>query len=258
MQLNEDPFLQSILAKLNQPGVLGIALVGSYARGENKKFSDVDVDIFVEKLSTNRYTLRYMDGKLVSLKQIRLADEYESIMKPERAVWAVPGLQQMQILLDKTGQLAKLKQAAMDFDWDVMQEAADAYAVDNLMGCAEEAHKIMDGLQGDHESKVLYASWGMFKELSFSVLVQAGLMIESENRAFDLLQDHIGRDHAWTKAFRLSFGMDYGDMDVPAYQTRGKASLDLYRETAILFKEIINDEHRAVIENTLQLIETYR
>jgi predicted nucleotidyltransferase len=255
--LDQGPFIQSIVTQLKQPGITGIALVGSYARGENKKYSDVDIDLFVEKLPTNAYTLRYLEGKLVSLKHVRLADEYESIMKPETAVWAVPGLQQMQILLDETGQIAKLKQSAMDFDWDVMQEAADAYAVENLMGCAEEAHKIMDGLQEQHESKVLYASWGMFKGLPFSVAVQAGLMIDSENRAFDLLQDHIGRDHAWTKAFRLSFGMDLGDENLPAYQTRGKAALDLYRETAILFKDIINDEHREVIGNTLQLIETY-
>jgi hypothetical protein len=51
--------------------------------------------------------------------------------------------------------------------------------------------------------------------------------------------------------------MDLGDMNIPAYQTRGRAALDLYWETAIIFGDIINDQHRDVIENTLQLIETY-
>jgi hypothetical protein len=102
----------------------------------------------------------------------------------------------------------------------------------------------------------LYASWGMFKELSFSVLVQAGLLIDSENRAFDIIQNHLGADHPWTRTFRLSFGMDTGDPNIPPYHTRGKAALELYVQTAVLFKEIIPDRHREVIDHTLQLIES--
>ncbi len=257
MTVTLDPFLQSLIARLDQPGVLGIALVGSYARGENKPYSDVDLDIFVDELPADKYTLRFFNGKLVSLKYILPAEEYASLQKPEGAVWAVPGLRQMKILLDKTGQIASLQQAAFDFNWKDLQRAADEYAVENLMKCAEEAHKIMDGLQQDDESKVLYASWGMFKELSFSVLVQAGLMITSENRAFELLENHIGLDHPWTRAFRLSFGMDLGDVNVPAYQTRGQAALELYQQTAVLFKGHITQKHSEVIENTLQLIHDF-
>jgi hypothetical protein len=257
MEFGNDPFLYSLVARLNQPGVIGIGLTGSYARGENKQHSDVDMDIFVAEQPAktgDRYTLRYLDGKLVSLKYVLVADEYASLQKPESAVWAVPGLRQMYILLDEKGQLARLKQAAFDFKWDDLQPAANEYAIDNLMHCAEEAHKIMSGLEQQFESKVLYASWGLFKGLSFAVLVQAGLMIESENRAFDVIQDHLGRDHPWTRAFRLSFGMDLGDVNVPVYRTRGKAALELYRETASIFKKIITEKHREVIENTLELI----
>jgi hypothetical protein len=179
-------------------------------------------------------------------------------MRPESAVWAVPGLRQMRILLDETGQIARLKQAAADFDWAPLQEAADAFAVEDLMGCAEEVHKILSGLAQENESKVLYAVWGLYRGLTEAVAVQRGLMIESENRYLDILQNSLGRSHPWTKAFRLSFGMDFGDANVPAYQTRGRAALDLYRETAILFKDIITDKHREVIANTLQLIEAGR
>lgn len=258
MNSSQDPFLLSVIARLNQPGVLGFALVGSYARNENQKYSDVDLDIFVDELPPDAYTLQLFNGKLVSLKYILLQDEYDSLTKPETAVWAVPGLSRMQILQDETGQIEKLKQMALEFKWNTLQSAADKYAVEKLMKCAEEARKIMSGLNQNHESKVLYAAWGMFKELSFAVTVQAGLMIESENRVFDIIQNHLGDDHAWTRAFRLSFGMDVGDKNIPAYQTRGRAALELYVQTALLFKDIINNVHREVIENTLQLISSYQ
>lgn len=258
MSLPNDPIFESLLAWLNQPGILGIAIVGSYSHSAQNRYSDVDVDIFVDKLPEDSYTLRLFNGKLVSLKYLRLADELSSLKKPESAVWAVPGLRQMKILIDENGELAKLKQTADDFDWSDLQTAADEFAVNALMGCSEEAQKIMGGLLQENESKVLYAAWGMFKGLSFAAAVQAGLMIESENRIFTMVQEHFSKDHpAWVRAFRLSFGMDVV-ANIPAWQTRGLASLDLYEQTAILFKDIINETHREVIENTLKLIASFK
>ncbi len=258
MNFLEDPFFKTLSARLNQPGVVGLALTGSYSRGAQDAHSDVDVDIFVETLPADSYTLRIIDGRLVSLKYILLRDEYTSLTKPEKAVWAVPGLKQMHILTDETGQIAKLKQMAFDFNWQKLQPAANQYAVAELMGCSEEAQKIIGGLLREDESKVLYAAWGMFKTLSFAAAVQAGLMIESENRIFDLMQAHFKENPAWVRAFRLSFGMDVGNAGTPAYQTRGHAALDLYQQSALLFADLITDEHRAVIENTLKLISSFK
>ncbi len=257
MNLLQNPLLQNLIARLNQPGVIGLAITGSYSRDDHTPHSDVDMDIFVETLPDDTYTLQILNGKLISLKYIRPADEFDSLTKPERAIWAVPGLRQMQIFVDESGQLAQLKQAAHDFKWDELQSAANEYAVENLMGCAEEAHKIISGLMQDNESKVLYASWGMFKGLSFAAAVQAGLMIESENKIFTMMQGHFKENSAWIQAFRRSFGMDI-EPNVPAYHTRGRASLDLYKQTYQLFEPHINDKHREVIENTLQLISSYK
>ncbi len=146
MNLLKDPFIQSLIARLNQPGVIGIAITGSNSRGEHNQHSDVDMDIFVDTLPGASYTLRIFEGKLISLKYIRPRDEYDSLKKPESAIWAAPGLRQMQILLDETGQLAKLKQAAIYFKWADLQDAANEYAVEELMACAEEAHKVISGL----------------------------------------------------------------------------------------------------------------
>jgi hypothetical protein len=57
------------------------------------------------------------------------------------------------------------------------------------MGCAEEVHKILNGLDRGHESTVLYATWGLVKNMLEAVAVQRGVMIVSENRYFDLIQE---------------------------------------------------------------------
>ena len=250
-----DPFIQSVLERIDSPDIVGIAIVGSYSRGQESKYSDVDFDIFVSKLPENqydRYALRYWDGKLISLKYTLRDDERSALTNPRRAVWAVPGLRGMKIVLDKDGSLTALQQAAHAFDWSVLQSAADEFAAAEVMGCAEEVHKILNGLARGHESTVLYATWGLVKNMLEAVAVQKGILIISENRYFDLIQDSVGRDSKWTRAFRSAWGLDPG---ASQYQSRGAAALTLYRLTAAMFDELIPNKHRDVVNNTMRLIK---
>jgi predicted nucleotidyltransferase len=98
-----DPFIQSVLEKIDSPDIIGVGIVGSYSRAEESKYSDVDFDIFVNKLPESlydRYTLRYWDNKLVSLKYTLLEDERSALTDPRRAIWAIPGLRSMKVVLD--------------------------------------------------------------------------------------------------------------------------------------------------------------
>jgi len=250
-----DPFIQSVLERIESVDIAGIGIVGSYSRGQESRYSDIDFDIFVNKLPEHpydRYTLRYWDGKLVSLKYTLLDDERSTLSNPRRAIWAVPGLRGMKIVLDKEGALTALQQAAQAFDWPSLQSAADEFAAEVVLGCAEEIHKILSGLARGHESTVLYATWGLVKNMLEAVAVQRGLMIDSENCYFDLIQDSVGRDSKWTRAFRSAWGLD---PNASQYQSRGAAALTLYRLTASMFDELIPEKHRDVVSNTLRLIK---
>jgi predicted nucleotidyltransferase len=250
-----DPFIEAALEQIDSPDVIGVSIVGSYARGQESKYSDVDFDIFVRRLPENpydRYTLRYWENKLISLKYTLLDEESSALTNPRRAIWAVPGLRGMKIVLDKDGSMAALQQAAQEFDWSSLQPAADDFAAEEIMGNAEEAHKILNGLARGQESTVLYASWGLVKNMLETVAVQRGIMIVSENRYFDLIQDAVGRDSEWTRCFRTAWGLDPRGSQ---YQQRGAAALALYCRSAEMFDELIPGKHRDVVHRTLQLIK---
>ncbi|HQV95414.1 MAG TPA: nucleotidyltransferase domain-containing protein [Anaerolineales bacterium] len=250
-----DSFIQSVLEKIDSPDVVGVGIVGSYARGQESKYSDVDFDIFVSKMPENeydKYTLKYLDGKLVSLKYALLNDERAALTNPRRAIWAVPGLSGMRIVLDKTNELTKLQKSAQTFDFSPLQSAADEFAAKQVTHCAEEVHKVLSGLARGHESTVLYSVWGLVKNMLEAVAVQQGVMIVSENRYFDLIQDSVGRDSKWVSAFRKAWGLD---PNASQYQSRGAAALTLYRLSAAMFDEFIPDKHRDVVNNTLKLIK---
>lgn len=250
-----DPFIKSVLERIDSPDVMGIGIVGSYSRGQESKYSDVDFDIFVSKLPENdhdKYSLRYWDGKLVSLKYTLLEDEHEALTDPRRAIWAVPGLRGMNVVLDKDGSLTELQKMAQKFDFSLLQHQADEFAAEEIMGCAEEVHKILNGLDRGHESTVLYATWGLVKNMLEAVAVQRGIMIVSENRYLDLIQETVGRDTKWVSAFRTAWGLDSTSSQ---YQSRGTAALKLYRLTAAMFDGLIPGKHREVVDNTLHLIK---
>jgi len=250
-----DAFIQSVLEKIDSPAILGVGIVGSYARGQEGKYSDVDLDIYVNELPENqydRYTLRHWDGKLVSLKYLLLENERAGLANPRRAIWVVPGLSGMKILLDRDGSLTELQKTAEHFDFSLLQPEADEFAAETIMGCAEEVHKILNGLGRSHESTVLYATWGLVKSLLEAVAVQRGIMIVSENRYFELIQSAVGRDTKWTSAFRSAWGLDSTSAQ---YQSRGVAALKLYRLTAAMFDGLIPEVHRTVVNQTLHLIK---
>jgi len=250
-----DPFIKSVLERIDSPEVIGVCIVGSYSRGQESRYSDVDFDVFARKLPASdydRYTLRYWDGKLVSLKYTLLKDELAGLKDPRRAIWTVPGLRSMKIVLDKDDSLADLQTRAQKFDWSLLQADADEFAAEAIMGNAEEVHKILNGLARGHESTVLYATWGLVANILETVAVQRGIMITSENRYFDLIQESVGRDTKWVSAFRTAWGLNSTSSQ---YQSRGAAALTLYRLTAAMFDGLIPGKHREVVDHTLRLIK---
>ena len=250
-----DSFIQSIIEKIDSPDVLGVGIVGSYARGQESKYSDVDVDIYVNKMPENEdelFTAHYWDGKLVSFSHTVLEEERVALTDPKRAIWAVPGLRRMKILLDKDGSLKALQEAAFAFEWSSLQIAADKFAGEEVVFCAEEIHKILNGFARGHESTVLYSVWRLVNHMLEAVAVQRGVMIVSENRYFDLIQESVGRESKWVSALRKAWGLD---ANASQYQSRGAAALTLYRLSAVMFDEFIPEKHRDVVNNTLRLIK---
>lgn len=250
-------FLQSLVAQLDNENTIGVVMAGSYARGEGGVYSDVDIRCYVRQAPVNAAgisTMQYLDGYLVSFYLTTLDEELASLRIPQKAIWAVPGLRQMRILLDKDGSISTLKEAAVKFTWEPMQAAADAYASWNLSGFAEETYKILAGLAERNESKALNATAGLIHGLATTFLVQRGVLIPTENAYLDLAQDTAGRTSAWTHQFRLAIGLDPLPMDVPAFIGRGTAGLHLYSETAGLLQNILLPKDAAVINRTIQII----
>jgi hypothetical protein len=123
-----ETLLSGLTHELDGPETLGLVLSGSYARGQTNPYSDVDFSLFVDQAPRTKadgYRLSYRKGSLISLKRSTFADYHRQLTDPKAAIWAVPGLSNWHILLDKTGEIARLQAAAQDFSWAGLQDAAN-------------------------------------------------------------------------------------------------------------------------------------
>jgi predicted nucleotidyltransferase len=252
-----DSFLQALVTQLDNENTIGVAMGGSYARGEGESYSDVDIHHFVRRKPTieaEKYSLRYIDGYLVSITLITLEEEYASLQDPKKAIMAIPGLRQEHILLDKDGSIAALIESSAKINWEGLQKAANAYASWNLSGFAEEALKILAGLAQRNESKTINAIWGLTRGLATTLLVQRGILLPTENAYIDLVQETAGRTSEWTRQFRLATGLDPCPPKQPPFIQYGKAGLLLYLETARLLQNILLPEDAVVVNRTTEII----
>ncbi len=252
-----DSFLRSLVAWLDDENTLGIAITGSFARNESDPYSDVDLAHYVRQkpaADTELYRLRFVDDYLVSLKITTLEAEYAGLRKPEQAIWIIPALRRLFILLDKDGSLAALKEAAATATWEPLQAGANAYASRELSGYAEEIHKILGGLAQRDESKTLYAVWGLTRGLATALLVQRGALVPTENAYIDFAQNAAGRTSGWARQFRLAIGLDPLPTGKPAFVGYGVAGLHLYRETFAIFRNILSPEDADTVNRTLEII----
>lgn len=242
-----DAQLTKLIQLADAPEVVAIALTGSCARGDATPYSDIDLLRFVAEMPEDgTYTLRAVDGRLVSLTTTTIERKRADLSAPQEAIWAVMGLRRMRILRDSGGALAALQREAFAFEWSPLQAQADRFASSELMGNAEEAHKLMTGLHQGNEAVATYAAMLLTLFLPGIVAVQRGLLLDSENAYFSAVGEAVGRDSAWTRAHRAAAGFDQTDN-----HRRALAALELYRETAALIEPSICPEHREVIEQAV-------
>jgi predicted nucleotidyltransferase len=249
-----DRFLNTLTADLDGPGIQGIALGGSYARGDATHYSDVDIALFMREdvdVPPRRFFARR--DKVVSVSAKVPSAIRKEIERPERAIWVVRGLAACRILIDKTRAVSELLSELRAFQWEPLQPAADRYAARYMALYAEAALKILGALQRNDNSAIANATHTLVSLMTEIVAVQRGVMIESDHTYYRQVQESAGLDSVWTSYHNIAIGVT--PLDVPssnALAMRALSSLHLYRETLSLVKLTMTREQIEVAQQVVR------
>ncbi len=256
MQLSHS-LVKTLIKKLDGENVIGLLLTGSYAREEATRYSDVDILRFFEEkagVAERSYKLQMLGKKLISVTDTTVGSKRKQLKTPAHCFYAVPGIRQSQILLDKRSELKTLKQEADTFNWESIADAADEYSSDLLMGSAEGVTKILGGLTINDWSTIFTGSMEIVLTLPVAFAVFKRLLFESENAFFEGVIAAAGADSDWSRAFRCCAGIECRNRSDDIITERGIGSLELYMLTERLLKQIIRAKHSEVITHTVKMI----
>lgn len=246
--------------RFDAPGIAAIALMGSYARGDAGPYSDVDLVRFIdqEDARPDGDGSHWIDGRLVVVSTHTPASVARIFHDPETACQNVLGLAAAQALIDRGGHFAAIQAQARSFEWDgEMQERANQTAAEKLVGWIEEAHKGMEGLRRGDTGRMLNAQFGLSWGLSGVMMVQAGVLLASDNDTWDAINRAVGADSTWVRLRHAAFGLIQEDDEAPLLPGQVRAGLALYVETVVLMREALPEPQAAMILATCAAIKAF-
>ncbi len=253
-----DEVLAALVARFGGPATDGLALTGSYARGEATRYSDIDLLRFLADepaTERERYRLHLLDGRLVSVTSTTIPAKRAELMRPEGAIWAVAGLRQARILYDRDGALAALLAEAHAFTWTPeLRAAAAAHASETLAGLAEEVHKALGALERGAEGALLYAALGLQQGVIRAALVSSCVTLATENDFFDAALQLATSDQRWSRLLRIVIGYEASPAGMSPARGRGIAALWLYVVAAGMLADTLTEGDRVVIAESVATI----
>ena len=238
---------RDLAATLAAHGAGAVVLLGSHARGDAHRESDIDLYALGEAAGRPEYRLERHGGYLVSLSWRTVERERESFRSPEEAGGAVPAWRAAVILHDPDGIAAALRREALAWRWDLLDaRRCDEHVAEGLTGLAEEVHKLVVSLERG-------ARWTAAVQRSVLALRLAGLLAlhhralyDTENRLWDLVAARLGE--RWVRAQ----GAALGDAGQP-FEESCAAALTLYALAAAEVRPLLDDRQHAVVAHACAL-----
>ena len=251
-----EELLDTFIREFDRLEVVGIAIGGSHVRGEATPYSDVNLLCFYSDVIVpppKRYMFR--QGRLIGLASRTVAGVRRDFTQPEVALYAVPMIQELSILLDKNGTLQQLQQEALAFNWEQIRPSVSARVDAIMLRCTEEVHKMLGILFRGDELAFVSTMTTFPMHLTQAVVLQYGVFVTTDNCYYRQVREAVGLSSPWTQAHIRAVCIDPGPAHILPLLWRGGVLLALYRETVRLLLPAMLSPDREVVEQTLRIID---
>ena len=258
MVTNEIDFA-SLAARFDVEGISAVVLMGSFARGDAGIYSDVDLIRLAdgEAGEFGDDGSHLIDGRLVVVSTVTPARIEAIFTDPEQATTFLAGLRSGHALIDRDGVFAAVQARAAAFEWGTeIQERANAYASEQMVGWIEEVHKALEGLRRRDTGRLLNARFGLSWGLSGIVRVYKGVLISGDNGMYDEVDRAMAGHDDWIHLRRSAFGIEDEAGVSPTLCQQVMAGLRLYVLTTEALSDALRPDDRPLIEETAALIRT--
>ena len=233
-----------LVADLVSEGADVVALTGSYARGNATSRSDLDVIVVGE---ASRYVVEMRDGLLVAQAWSTEAEQRRRFGDPREVGAAVPGWREAVILHDPDARGAGLKEEALAWNWQQIDDLCDEWVANQLVGYAEEVQKLVAAVESQNVLTAAVLRTLLAFRMPRIVSVYHRLLYGSENVLWDQVADAMGAEWQQTHAAALSVHGETFDQSC-------EAALDLFRLSFNTVRHLLDERQIAVARHALSVI----
>lgn len=189
-----------------------ILLTGSYARGDQKRYSDIDIYCLMAQPNHRYapYTLEYHDGRLVSLSFSTIREWEEALERMDTAAYLKPAILDAKVIYEHTPQLfSNLRKRAENTKMEDFGALKDELLEKKVVGYLEEFHKLLNGVYYAEEHLILYGILGINLAGMEILSVRFDMEFKTENVVFDDLNRVMERiDDDMRENWRVMWGLD--------------------------------------------------
>jgi predicted nucleotidyltransferase len=240
--------LVPLLERWIDEGAEGVALVGSYARGEAGDESDVDVAIVGEGPHSR---LEILDGVLVSASWAPADEQRARLYEPHYLATHVAGWRTAVILHDPEGLATSIAAEAREWSWNLVADHCDAWAAETVTSFAEEALKVAAALASSWHTLAAAERAILVVRLALPVALRRRVLLASENELWDRIGAEVGDE--WREAQSAALALNGEDVEASA-----RGALRLFELAVREVQELLDERQRAVVELALRAVAPFR
>lgn len=233
-----------LVTELVPKGAEVIAITGSYARGDATNHSDLDLIVIGDG---PRYFVEVRDGVLVAQAWSSEAEQRRRFSVPGEVGAAVPGWREAVLLHDPDATGARLKQQALDWRWEKIDDLCNQWVPEELVGYAEEVLKLIAAVERHTVLNAAVMRYVLSVRLTKILGVHHRLLYGSENLLWDQVGEAIGAEWRRTHAASLSIGGE-------SLEESCAAALHLFRLAFDAVRHLFDERQLAVARHVLALV----
>ena len=136
-----------------------------------------------------------------------------------------------------------------------MQQKANLWAAEQMVGIIEEAHKGLEGLRRNDIGRMLNARFGMSWLISGIMKVQRGILLSGDNGVWDEINRAVGETTPWVRYRRMAFGIEDNKGSPPTLREQVIAGLRLYVLTASYLDNAMPHQEGEMVRETVARIK---
>jgi hypothetical protein len=191
------------------------------------------------------YRLAVRESVLVAESWAAEDEHRDRMARPGDVGTCVPGWRSAVVLHDPSGAAARLRQAALEWDWDRLGDRCDRWVAEQVTGLAEEVLKIAGALRRRRMLSAAVQRDLLALRLAPVLAVHHRILYGTENVLWDMVGERMGSDWRDVQAAALGTGGE-------SLEAGCAAAVELFRLAASSIWDLLDEPQRAVVTHALQ------